>query len=785
MKILVVEDTEDSRILLEDNLLAQGYDVISTKNGLEALQQLHQSRFDLIVSDILMPEMDGFELCRIVKSNTELATIPFIFYTATYTSSRDENLALTLGADRFVVKPQNPEKLIDIIESVLAEGKFAKKAIKATNHELDEMHIDSLNRKLNKKVLELEEQKEQLQVITDALPVLISEVGEDGCYRYVNKAYESIYHVTRDKIVGKHLRDMLGEKGYEVIQPHVKKALKGERVSFEANIPFENGEECYIHAQYIPYGHLEQSQTGFFALVSDITERKKLDDENMKLHQEISKHEREQRQILDGIIDAVITIDESGRILTFNRSAEKMFSYPKKEAVGESISLLIPDTDKIRHVTTYFQPGDARIVDRNVTAQRKDGTTFPMHLSVTEYPSESDAPRHFIASLRDITTKNKQEEQLRRSSKMDALGKLTGGIAHDYNNSLGIILGFASLLEDALSEQPELASYAHEISRAGERGARLTKSLLAFSRQKSVNAESIDINMLLQEEKHMLEKTLTARIKLTLDLTEKLWLVKLDSGDLENAILNICINAMHAIDGNGELTFQTSNEQIDQMDARLLQIGPGDYVLLSFTDTGCGMDEKTKEKLFDPFFTTKGEEGTGLGLSQVYGFVERSGGAIKVFSELGQGTCLAIYLPRYNKKSAEQQEKEAENTADLSGRETILVVDDEPALLTLTTRLLSQQGYNTLSAGNCDQALKILEHENVDLLLSDVIMPEMDGYQLAAIVQEKYPKTIIQLASGFDEDRHVNVVDKTLHENLLHKPYNTNALLERMRELLG
>jgi len=383
--------------------------------------------------------------------------------------------------------------------------------------------------------------------------------------------------------------------------------------------------------------------------------------------------------------------------------------------------------------------------------------------------------------------REQQEEKLRRSQKMEALGKLTGGIAHDYNNMLGIIMGYAELVEEQVKDQPELAEFVNEIYHAGKRGANLTQKLLSFSRQKSSDANMLDINAVLHEQQHMLEKTLTARITLKLELAEDLWRVWLDRNDLEDSIINMSINAMHAIEGNGKLTIETRNEIITKIDAESLQIEPGDYILLSITDTGTGMDQLTKEKIFDPFYSTKGEKGTGLGLSQVYGFVERSHGSIQVYSELGHGTRLTLYFPRDLEGENEEYSEEINNEIKLTGTETILIVDDEPALVKLSFTILTKAGYHVITAGSAKEALEILEHESksVDVLLSDVIMPDMDGYQLAAIVIKKYPNIKIQMASGFSDDRHLDIIDENFREALLNKPYHSTALLKRIRELLG
>ena len=399
-----------------------------------------------------------------------------------------------------------------------------------------------------------------------------------------------------------------------------------------------------------------------------------------------------------------------------------------------------------------------------------------------------------IGVIQDITEgkeadrKNERlQRELQQSQKMDALGKLTGGIAHDYNNMLGVVTGYSELLEKKLSEQPNLAKYAHEIFHAGERGIKLTKKLLAFSQQKIPEADKLNLNRLVQNQQHMLEKTLTVRIKLVLTLQENPWLVWLDDSDMEDAILNMSINAMHAIEGNGQLTIETRNQTINQVDAQSLGLTPGDYVLLSITDTGCGMDKETREKLFDPFYTTKGELGSGLGLSQVYGFVQRSDGAIKVYSEPGEGAQFVFYFPRYHEGSRDEQSQsiEGDSVISFTGNETILLVDDEVLLLNLSSEILGQHGFKVICAESAEEALKILQHESIDILISDIVMPEMNGYELASIVKEKYPDIKIQLASGFSGQHSADMIDEDLQQNLLHKPFSQQDLLQKIQELLN
>ncbi|MBV1927899.1 MAG: PAS domain S-box protein, partial [Gammaproteobacteria bacterium] len=361
----------------------------------------------------------------------------------------------------------------------------------------------------------------------------------------------------------------------------------------------------------------------------------------------------EHQEILNTILDAVFTLDEAGEILSFNHAAEKLFGYTPCDIIGESCWQLIPQQYQKRHsyyMQRFLETGDQQYlgVSDGIEGLRKDGSTFPSRMAIAALSKDNRKQQQFIVSMQDLSHIQQQEEQLRRSQKMDALGKLTGGIAHDFNNMLGVIMGYADLLQAATQDQPKLEKYAHEIFRAGERGAQLTEKLLGFSRQKIAAAEQLSINATLQNQKHMLAKSITPRITLVYDLAEDLWLTYIDNGDLSDAVLNISINAMHAMHEGGQLSIATRNEHINEFDAALKGLSQGDYVLLSISDTGCGMDQETQEKIFDPFFSTKGELGTGLGLSQVYGFVERSKGSIKIYSKPGQGTRLSLYFPRHH-----------------------------------------------------------------------------------------------------------------------------------------
>ena len=281
----------------------------------------------------------------------------------------------------------------------------------------------------------------------------------------------------------------------------------------------------------------------------------------------------------------------------------------------------------------------------------------------------------------------------------------------------------------------------------------------------------------------MLEKTLTARINLEFKLADSIWPVYLDKGDLEDAILNMCINAMHAMPDGGDLTIRTFNCTLLDDEAVVINLPAGDYVQLSISDNGCGINEDVLNQIFDPFFTTKGELGTGLGLTQVYGFIKRAKGAVTIDSSLNQGTYISIYFPRHHSE-VEKSQIISDEVTEQMGTENILVVDDEAAICELSKNLLTSKGYNVLVAESGQAALKILEANDIDLMISDVIMPNMDGYKLAAKVRKKYPQIKIQLVSGFDDDRKRTDEDEILYQYLLHKPYTASNLYDAVRKCL-
>lgn len=519
---------------------------------------------------------------------------------------------------------------------------------------------------------------------------------------------------------------------------------------------------------------------------------KNREEERDAAEKQLVEAEQHTTNILDNLVEGVITISDNGLIQSINNTAEKIFGYKEEDLYGLSILSLTNEheIEKYKgHINYFSETGELGIIAKGfeTVGVKNNNSTFPVYVTISEVPSNKGNERLFIISCEDISHKKSQEEQLRRTQRMDSLGKLTGGIAHDFNNMLGVIMGYAELLELGLDKGNKLNPYVTEILHASDRGTNLTSKLLAFTKRKSTEADVANINTIINQSKNIITKTITSRINLELQLDDDIWDSWLDVGDLEDALLNLSINAMHAMENGGLLRIETANIHLNEIEASTMQLSAGDYIKLNVIDTGSGMNESIRIHIFEPFFTTKKDKGTGLGLSQVYGFVKRSNGGVKVYSEIGKGTHFNFYFPRYHseKKSKTVQKDEVDLNA-LKGNETILVVDDEKGLRNLAQQLLEHYGYHILTAENADEALKILEKNDVDLLLSDIIMPGMDGYQLSTEVSQRFPKIKIQLASGFSANLHQNLDDKNkkLHDDLLHKPYRKDKLLQRVRNLL-
>ena len=380
------------------------------------------------------------------------------------------------------------------------------------------------------------------------------------------------------------------------------------------------------------------------------------------------------------------------------------------------------------------------------------------------------------------------EQQLRQIQKLEAIGQLTGGIAHDFNNLLGVVVGNMELLQDALRDHPEQTELVKAVLKASMRGGELTRRLLAFARQQPLNPRVIDLNERVPDVVKMLHRTLGERIKIATTFAENLWLTLADPSQVDDALVNLAINARDAMPEGGDLMIETANVTLDQRyAAQHLEVTPGDYVMLAVTDTGVGMSPEVIERATEPFFTTKkAGQGTGLGLSMIYGYARQTGGHLKIESKLGVGTTMRLYLPRSRSAVAEAEADASSNQAVPKGGELILVVDDNAELRGLVIRQLSGLGYKVLAAENGPKALAILESgEPVDLLFSDIGLPDgMTGYVLAEKARQLRPKLKVLLTTGYAKAQQQDDAESSGQAPILSKPYRKRELAEKIRAVL-
>ncbi|WP_137155471.1 PAS domain-containing sensor histidine kinase [Rhizobium sp. FKL33] len=507
---------------------------------------------------------------------------------------------------------------------------------------------------------------------------------------------------------------------------------------------------------------------------------------------DLAAREAHLRSILDTVPEAMVVIDEVGRITSFSSAAERLFGYAAEEVEGQNVRMLMPNPHRDAHdgyISNYLRTGERRIIGfgRVVNGQRKDGTTFPMELAIGE--AIANDRRIFTGFIRDLTSRHKIEEELRQAQKMEAVGQLTGGIAHDFNNLLTVISGNLEMLESRLSDSGQ-RSLLREAQEAAEDGAKLTGQLLAFGRRQPLSPKLADIGQLVSGFADLLRRAVGESIELRLVIKGGPNQTLVDGSQLQNALLNLALNARDAMPRGGVLTLEIGRVRLDVDYAQMYpEVRTGDYVAISVTDTGVGMSEEVKARAFEPFFTTKQVgAGSGLGLSMVYGFVKQSGGHIQIYSEPGLGASVRLFLPVVGATEGPGDDVRSGSSAPQPaprGYETILVVEDDPRVRRVTVGRLLSAGYDVVEAGNGPEAIEILEtHPDISLLFTDIVMPGgMHGGELAEIARKLRPELKVLFTSGYAEP---SIAGRELvnEESWLKKPYTANELALRLRQLL-
>jgi PAS domain S-box-containing protein len=601
----------------------------------------------------------------------------------------------------------------------------------------------------------------------------------DGTITAWNRAAERLFGFTSTEAVGKSIDIIVPPDRRSEIHDILYRVGRGERIEqFETIRMRRDGRNVDVSLAVSPIRSTSGEIVGISKTAHDITESKRT---RKALDQEIE----ERRRIFETSHDLILVTDTAGNFVQVSPSAKTIIGYDPAEMIGRSAAEFIQpdDLENTRNEMRAARRGQNK---RNFETRyiHKDGHAVALNWTGTW---SEPVRRHFFIG-RDLTEKQAAEAQIRQAQKMDAIGQLTGGVAHDFNNILTVITGTIGILEEAVADRPDLVAIAKLIDEAAERGASLTKHLLAFARKQPLQPVDVDVNALLLEAAKLLRPTLGEHIEITPMLAEDAWAALVDPNQLTTAILNLALNARDATPDGGKLALETRNVYLDESYSGMHgDVTVGHYVMVAVSDSGTGIPAALLEKVFDPFFTTKEVgKGTGLGLSMVFGFVKQSGGHIKIYSEEGHGTSVKMYLPRATGMSQTAAEAQMPSTL-VGGNEVILVVEDDALVRKYVMTQIASLGYATLEAADAAEALKIIDSTaTVDLLFTDVIMPgAINGRQLVDEALKRRPSLKTLFTSGYTEDAIVHHGRLDSGVLLLAKPYRKSELARMIRMALG
>jgi PAS domain S-box-containing protein len=599
-----------------------------------------------------------------------------------------------------------------------------------------------------------------------------------------NPGAERLFGYSAVEVIGQSYVNLVPPDRRDEPKTITAKILAGEPIEhFDTVRLHKSGRLIDVSVSVSPVKSSSGDIIGICGIARDITETK-------KARAALAESERMARKIIATALDAFIQLDQEGRILEWNPQAETVFGWPQQEAVGKPLSdLIIPARYRAqykRNLLHFIRTGRGAFFGRRIETEAicKDGREIKVEVAITAMRRLNGIV--FNGFIRDLTEKSVAEEKLRQAQRMETIGQLTGGIAHDFNNILTVITGTIGILANAVAGRPRLVEITKLIQDAAKAGSSLTSGLLAFARKQPLNPRRVDINQLVMEVTNLLRPTLGEQIEIQSILKSGVWPAYVDSSELTTALLNLAVNSRDAMPEGGKLTFEISNTHLAASDASLHdKIIAGDYIRISVNDTGCGMPASIRDRVFEPFFTTKDSgEGTGLGLSMVYGFVKQSGGHIKINSEESRGTTINIYLPRANEIGLVHAAPT--DSVPFGRNEVILIVEDNELVRNYVVTQLEDLGYRLHVAANAAQALALIEKDiEFDLLFTDVIMPGgMNGRQLAEEVVKRRGPTRILFTSGYTQNAMIHHGRLDPGVLLLKKPYSQSDLARMIRAAL-
>jgi two-component system, cell cycle sensor histidine kinase and response regulator CckA len=751
--ILVVEDDEGVGFLQKLALERNGYNVALVSSADQALTLLGERPFDLAILDYRLPGVEtGLDLYDRMKAAGH--QVPVIFVTGF--SDQDTVIqALRAGASDFITKSTAYlDYLPEAAERVLRQKRLEK---------------------------QLEDSQARFRSFIDNGPAVILVKDATGKVTYANRQYEQLFpgfdwqgKTEEEVLPGKRSRDLhCGD------QTVMTDGCFTQRID---GMKMPNGQSGHWITYTFPIaGTTDAPLTGVVA--ADVTDR-------TLAEQALRDSEAKFRSVTDSATDAVVATDNEHKILSWNKGAQQIFGYNEQTILGQKLGILFADDAHLPEATAL---GNAKLNHEQLEflGRRQDGTTFPVEISVGHWTT-GDYTFHSVI-IRDITERKRAEEalrqsdlQLRQSQKMEAIGTLAGGVAHEFNNLLQAIQGYTQYAMAALDDNEECKQDLQQVIKASERASILTRQLLGFSRREVLQFADLDPNTQVRDLIKLLQPLIGADIEVEMNLAEDIGLVHADAGHLQQLLMNLCVNARDAMPQGGKLLIKTENLVVsDELSELRRDLEPGRYLALSVTDNGCGMSAETKEHIFEPFFTTKGVgKGTGLGLPMVYGVVRQHKGTVRVYSELGLGTSFRIYLPTVDRGHSTLVERPQRNSR--GGNETILVAEDDPMVRDLAARILQRAGYHTIIAADGAEALQRFEehHESISLAMLDMVMPRLSGREVYQKIKASKPQMQFVFCSGYDPDMADAESLPKQALRIVQKPFEPEKLLDIIRDAL-
>lgn len=726
----------------------------------------------------------------LVFAGISLRTRYFIIYTVITIVA-----IILIGFLEITGKIKNPyNKPLDIIEVIDIVVIFSVTAVSVrilAENLLRSIHNARASAKeISERAEALQESEEKFRTLTEELPNMVYIYKNDKIV-YTNEICRKLIGYTSDQIYSPDFNflSIIAPEHRELVKQNLERALSGEEVEpYEFTLISKDGGkiECLNITKSIHY----EGQLSVIGLITDLTEIKRTQDA-------IRESQNQLQSIITSAKEAIIIIDNDQKILSFNPAAELMFNCSEEEAIGQLIDRFIVTQNEVKE---EFEISPKRqsilnLLESNVgtiSGVRVSGEVFPIEASISKIGGTKE--QLYTIILRDITDRIKAEEtqrnlqnQLFQSQKMEAIGTLAGGVAHDFNNILSVIIGNAELAKLEIAPNHKATKHIDEVLKASDRAQELVQRILSFSRKQETHFRPIRLHYILREGIKLLRASIPTTIEIKIDLLNNGPLVMADPTQIHQVLVNLCTNAAHAMEiTGGKLTIRQKNVEFD--DRAMLyhpDLKKGRYTLFSIQDTGIGMDGFTLKRIFEPFFTTKGPgKGTGLGLTIVHSIIKNHNGAIKVQSQLGKGTQVDVYLPIF--EGEEEKEKIEEPKEIFRGNERIMIVDDEPQLLDAFAEILNELGYHTFTYENPLDALAAFQKDpkKYELIITDQTMPHMKGTTLANKMTQISPTIPIILMTGYDQLDNAEQLESLGIRSVLLKPFKKKVLAEIIRKVL-